>query len=224
MTAHISIPKPCNENWDNFTPAEQGRHCQTCAKTVIDFTNWEPNAISTYLLGKKEGETCGRFYNTQLTKEETPTADDFTRKIAYFKISTLKKIAAIFLFAFFVDNAAIAQSGMLMGEPAAIPPPATLTNKKQPKKQTDVKQTNTNCSTTQSIKMGKVALTRPAIKDTTKAKPKKINPPALHENSTTMGAPIVMGDVAYDPTPNKNVKPTVAQKASKKQVAKAIKR
>ena len=33
----ISIQKPCHENWDSFTPNEQGAFCGKCVKTVIDF-------------------------------------------------------------------------------------------------------------------------------------------------------------------------------------------
>ena len=103
MPTIITIPKPCHENWDNFTPAEQGKHCQVCAKTVIDFTTWQPNAIANYLSDKTEGETCGRFTKAQL-EEPIPTAEEFAKQISYFRISTLKKIAAIFLFAFVVGN------------------------------------------------------------------------------------------------------------------------
>ena len=35
----ILIPKPCHENWDKMTPNEQGRHCKSCAKTVVDGTH-----------------------------------------------------------------------------------------------------------------------------------------------------------------------------------------
>ena len=34
----ISLPKPCDENWDTMTPADKGRHCAQCCKTVVDFT------------------------------------------------------------------------------------------------------------------------------------------------------------------------------------------
>ena len=103
MPTIITIPKPCHENWDNFTPAEQGKHCQVCAKTVIDFTEWQPNAIANYLSDKAEGETCGRFTKTQLDVP-IPSAEEFAKQISYFRISTLKKIAAIFLFAFMLGN------------------------------------------------------------------------------------------------------------------------
>ena len=103
MPTIITIPKPCHENWDTFTPTEQGKHCQVCAKTVVDFTAWQPNAIANYLSNKAEGETCGRFTKAQLD-EPIPTAEEFAKQISYFRISTLKKIAAIFLFAFVVGN------------------------------------------------------------------------------------------------------------------------
>ena len=103
MPTIITIPKPCHENWDNFTPAEQGKHCQVCAKTVVDFTEWQPNAIANYLSDKAEGETCGRFTTAQLDIP-IPSAEEFAKQISYFRISTLKKIAAIFLFAFVVGN------------------------------------------------------------------------------------------------------------------------
>ncbi len=38
MDNPIIIPKPCHENWDAMTPNEQGRFCNTCAKTVVDAT------------------------------------------------------------------------------------------------------------------------------------------------------------------------------------------
>jgi hypothetical protein len=34
----LLIPKPCHENWDAMSPRDDGRHCATCAKTVVDLT------------------------------------------------------------------------------------------------------------------------------------------------------------------------------------------
>lgn len=30
----ISIPKPCNENWNEMTPDQQGAFCKVCSKVV----------------------------------------------------------------------------------------------------------------------------------------------------------------------------------------------
>ncbi len=35
----ITIAEPCHQNWDAMTPTEQGRHCQSCVKTVHDVSN-----------------------------------------------------------------------------------------------------------------------------------------------------------------------------------------
>ena len=121
MPNKISIPKPCHQDWNSFTQAEQGRHCQVCAKTVIDFTTWQPNAIANYLSNKAEGETCGRFTKAQLA-EPIPTAAEFTKQISYFRISTLKKIAAIFLFAFVIENNSYASNEIVHGGISAVPP------------------------------------------------------------------------------------------------------
>ncbi len=99
MPQIITIPLPCNEDWNAMTAKEQGRHCDACAKTVIDFTTWQPQEILYYF--KKNKNICGRFTVEQLN-EPTPTDEDFVRELLYLPISTLKRIAAIFLFAFVI--------------------------------------------------------------------------------------------------------------------------
>lgn len=42
---NITIPKPCHQNWDKMTPNEQGRFCNSCAKTVVDATHLTNDAI-----------------------------------------------------------------------------------------------------------------------------------------------------------------------------------
>lgn len=63
----ITIPEPCQENWDQMTPKEKGRHCDKCAKQVVDFTPMSDGQIVNYL--KNNPGSCGRFYNYQLNKE-----------------------------------------------------------------------------------------------------------------------------------------------------------
>lgn len=62
----ITIPKPCHENWNEMTPNEQGRHCHSCAKTVVDFTNMTDEEVKHFFINKKEEKLCGRFNSTQL--------------------------------------------------------------------------------------------------------------------------------------------------------------
>jgi hypothetical protein len=99
MSVIINIPTPCQEDWNAMTPNAKGRHCDSCAKTVIDFTNWQTHDIVTKL--QTTPNVCGRFIDTQLNVP-IPTSESFVKQIAYFKISTLKKAAAIFLFVFMI--------------------------------------------------------------------------------------------------------------------------
>ena len=64
----IQIPEPCHENWDNMTTADQGRYCNACAKTVIDFSAMTDTQVLNYFK-KDTGNTCGRFHNDQLIND-----------------------------------------------------------------------------------------------------------------------------------------------------------
>ncbi|MCD9015585.1 carboxypeptidase-like regulatory domain-containing protein [Parachryseolinea silvisoli] len=61
----LSIPRPCAESWNNFTPTPEGGFCGSCQKTVIDFTRMSDRQILDYL-AKKRVHTCGRFRADQL--------------------------------------------------------------------------------------------------------------------------------------------------------------
>lgn len=83
----ISIPKPCYENWDEMTANNQGRHCNVCAKTVVDFTTMTDSEVQHFFLNRNQDQsTCGRFKAEQLgriTIELPP--DIFIRRIAGWK-------------------------------------------------------------------------------------------------------------------------------------------
>ncbi|SKC72758.1 carboxypeptidase-like regulatory domain-containing protein [Ohtaekwangia koreensis] len=68
----LSVPKPCNERWENFTPTTRGGFCKGCQKEVIDFTAWSDDALQKYIF--KQGRIpCGRFNPSQL---KVYTADE----------------------------------------------------------------------------------------------------------------------------------------------------
>jgi len=64
----LSIPKPCFEGWENMLPNEQGRYCNSCAKTVVDFSVMSDEAVQQYFIAHYDQKICGRFKNTQLQR------------------------------------------------------------------------------------------------------------------------------------------------------------
>ncbi|QCX37082.1 hypothetical protein FF125_01000 [Aureibaculum algae] len=63
---HISIPKPCHEDWRKMTPYQQGKFCNSCAKTVVDFTKKSVTEIQSFFIVNQGKKVCGRFQQTQL--------------------------------------------------------------------------------------------------------------------------------------------------------------
>jgi hypothetical protein len=61
----VTIPKPCDHNWQTFTPTKHGGFCSSCNKEVIDFTNWKPEEIHAYFLKRPHG-SCGKLRASQL--------------------------------------------------------------------------------------------------------------------------------------------------------------
>ncbi len=65
----ITIPKPCNENWDAMTPVEQGRFCEHCQKKVIDFSRTPDAEVIRIFREAADGPPCGRFHISQVGRE-----------------------------------------------------------------------------------------------------------------------------------------------------------
>lgn len=86
----INIPKPCSEDWDAMTPNSKGRHCLSCAKTVVDFTQMETYEIQAYLAEHSKQSICGRIKRKHLSaiQIEIPT-HTFRKKMSFHKIFLL---------------------------------------------------------------------------------------------------------------------------------------
>ncbi|MVO09686.1 hypothetical protein GOQ30_10995 [Flavobacterium sp. TP390] len=61
----LSIKTPCSEKFDNFLQTKKGGFCTTCQKEVIDFRNWNDEAIANYFKNTTH-KTCGLFAEDQL--------------------------------------------------------------------------------------------------------------------------------------------------------------
>jgi hypothetical protein len=60
---YLNIPQPCRQDWNQMTATESGRHCQSCAKTVVDFTRMSNDEIISYLSVSQN--VCGRIFPQQ---------------------------------------------------------------------------------------------------------------------------------------------------------------
>ncbi|WP_316796478.1 carboxypeptidase-like regulatory domain-containing protein [Pedobacter agri] len=63
----ISVNNPCGEKWLNMQPDEVGRFCNSCQKSVTDFTQFSDQDLKDWF-AKNHGSTCGRFDQNQLHK------------------------------------------------------------------------------------------------------------------------------------------------------------
>ncbi|MCF3108477.1 hypothetical protein LL912_06785 [Niabella sp. CC-SYL272] len=106
----IQIPTPCHENWETMHPGENGRYCNTCCKTVVNFTNMTPGEISAYLVQYQSQKICGRFTEKQLTVEYDTGLYMAARHIARSGWPSMKKIAAVFVLLFALSLKGSAQA------------------------------------------------------------------------------------------------------------------
>ena len=65
----LQIPEPCHEDWDKMTPGDKGRFCDSCQKTVHDFTGMSDAQLIAFFKRPSTGSVCGRFNNDQLERD-----------------------------------------------------------------------------------------------------------------------------------------------------------
>ena len=71
QSLQLRIPTPCSEDWTRMQPAEIGRYCQSCCKTVVDFTEMSDAEIIR-LLSQAGPHICGRLMPDQLNRTLMP--------------------------------------------------------------------------------------------------------------------------------------------------------
>ena len=64
----ITIPEPCSEDWNRMQAVDHvHRHCDSCAKNVIDFTSMSDDEVVIFLQNRND-KMCGRFRADQLQR------------------------------------------------------------------------------------------------------------------------------------------------------------
>jgi hypothetical protein len=92
----LSIPTPCSQKWSNLTSTPQGGFCNSCHKTVVDFTKMSDEEITNFF-HNRSSQVCGQFHPTQLKTYKHGMTDV---KPGY----TLLKAAVISGIMLFVNN------------------------------------------------------------------------------------------------------------------------
>lgn len=96
---NIKIGFNCSKDWDGMDEIPfRKKHCQSCNKTVTDFTQFTETEIIQYFEGGKNRNSCGRFGDLQLSQ--------LNRKLAPEKKTSLAKYVAPLLLGTLLSNAA----------------------------------------------------------------------------------------------------------------------
>lgn len=103
--AIIQIPDPCKEDFSKMSRADNGFHCESCKKQVVDFTSKSDEEITTFIRENQGKKTCGRFKISQVVKHRT------------FSFQVIRFAAAVLLaFGSFLFTGCSGDEPQIMGE------------------------------------------------------------------------------------------------------------
>lgn len=120
MENKINIPRPCNENWNSMPPNKNGRFCNSCNKTVIDFTKMDNPEIQKYFFENSSKERiCGHFKFNQIETEESIKYDNLRNRFSRIKIKPIRKIALFSLSLVFTLTSCMGKPA-IDGEPTLV--------------------------------------------------------------------------------------------------------
>lgn len=64
----VRIPEPCHEDWNAMQPDAKGKFCNSCSKSVFDFSNKTDAEIKNILIEYKDQKVCGHFRKSQIDR------------------------------------------------------------------------------------------------------------------------------------------------------------
>jgi hypothetical protein len=67
QSIHVTLPEPCQENWDAMDKVGKGRFCMSCQKTIVDFTAMTDQEMLQFFR-QSVSHPCGWFANDQLNR------------------------------------------------------------------------------------------------------------------------------------------------------------
>lgn len=102
MENKIRIPSPCNANWNAMPTDGKGRFCNSCDKTVIDFTKMTNPEIQKYFTDNSaNGMICGHFKFHQVETKESARYHNLKNRFSQIRIKPIKVLAMLSLGLFF---------------------------------------------------------------------------------------------------------------------------
>lgn len=179
----ISIPKPCHENWDKMTPEQTGRFCNSCAKSVVDFTGMKASEIQHFFVENQGQKVCGRFKKEQLDS----VIIEIPREVLFSQVQFHK----MFLLSLLV----------CMG--------TTLFSCQNPNGNSQaIDKVKVVDSTEQRMVLG-LPLPEKNVKYETDTTDLKTEPKTTQKSKTKVASkvPLITGDIALEPTPKERADP-----------------
>jgi hypothetical protein len=184
----ISIPTPCHQDWGAMAPNEQGRHCTSCAKTVVDFTCMSDEEVKYFFITKREEKICGRFKNEQLHR----IVIKLPHNIFYIPMPGWKQflVASLVVFSttLFSCDTTIQGKARIEPQPKSASPGGPIFNINQVKQPIDTITQTITCTST-------MGLTIPTVVGKVKALPPSdliLTGDTIILNNDTMGTPAII--------------------------------
>ena len=78
MHKKLEIKNPCSQNWDEMTPKGKGKHCNSCNKVILDFT--EMNDVDLVKMLQSGKYSCGLFTKQQMGTRYLEKEKNLSRK------------------------------------------------------------------------------------------------------------------------------------------------